>query len=84
MNKIMALNIITAQEACRIAKEASRMENIMRSIHSAAENGEFSTTVLIYSKKDIDRLRDLDYGVVPQDGFVDYYIVSWDESDSQH
>lgn len=34
----MAQNIITAQEACRIAKEASRMENIMRSIHGAAED----------------------------------------------
>lgn len=78
----MAQNIITAQEACRIAREASRMENIMRSIHSAAEDGGFSTTVLIYSKKDIDRLRDLDYGVVPKEGFSDYYIISWNESNN--
>lgn len=78
----MEQNIITAQEACRIAKEASRMENIMRSIHFVAEGGEFSTTEVILSKKDIDRLRDLDYGVVPKEGFTDYYVISWNESDN--
>lgn len=78
----MEHNIITAQEAFRLAKEASRMENIMRSIHGAAEGGEFSTTEIIHSKKDIDRLRDLDYGVVPKEGFTDYYIISWNESDN--
>lgn len=78
----MAQNIITAQEACLIAKESSRMEKIMRSIHCAAEGGEFSTTEVIHSKKDIDRLRDLDYGVVPKEGFTDYYIISWNESNN--
>ena len=78
----MAQNIITAQEACRIAKESSRMETIMRSIHCAAECREFSTTELIYSKKDIDRLRELGYGVLPKEGFTDYYIISWNESDN--
>lgn len=78
----MEQNIITAQEACRIAKEASRMENIMRSIHRVAEGGEFSTTEIIHSKKEIDELRDLDYGVVPKEGFTDYYIISWNESDN--
>lgn len=78
----MEQNIITAQEACRIAKEASRIETIMRSIQRVAEGGEFSTTEVIHSKKDIDRLRDLDYGVVPKEGFTDYYIISWNESDN--
>ena len=78
----MEQNIITAQEACRIAKESSRMETIMRSIHRVAEGGEFSTTEIIHSKKDIDRLRDLDYGVVPKEGFSDYYIISWNDSDN--